>query len=98
MMRDTPEFVAAWLGAVHAGAVAVALNTRLSEAEYRHIRDDSGARLAIVEDVFAQARPDLAAEHAGAKAGAERLRARLLGSVALGVACRAISSSLMARS
>ncbi|MEW6688612.1 MAG: AMP-binding protein, partial [Pseudomonadota bacterium] len=30
----------------------------------RHIRADSGARLAIVEDVFAAARPDLAAEHA----------------------------------
>jgi benzoate-CoA ligase family protein len=65
LMRDTPEFVVAWLGAVHAGAVAVALNTRLSEAEYRHIHADSGARLAIVEDVFALARPDLAAEHAG---------------------------------
>ena len=64
MMRDTPEFFAAWLGAVHAGAVAVALNTKLSEAEYRHIRTDSGARLAIVEDVFARARPDLASEHA----------------------------------
>jgi benzoate-CoA ligase len=63
LMRDTPEFAAAWLGAVHAGAVAVALNTKLSEAEYRHIRDDSGARLAIVEDVFALGRPDLAAEH-----------------------------------
>ena len=64
LMRDTPEFAAAWLGAVHAGAVAVGLNTRLSEAEYRHIRADSGARLAIVEDVFAGARPDLTAEHA----------------------------------
>ena len=64
LMRDTPEFAAAWLGAVHAGAVAVALNTKLSEAEYRHIRADSGARLAIVEDVFAWARPDLTAEHA----------------------------------
>ena len=64
LMRDTPEFAAAWLGAVHAGAVAVALNTKLSEAEYRHIRADSGARLAIVEDVFARARPDLATEHA----------------------------------
>lgn len=63
-MRDTPEFAAAWLGAVHAGAVAVALNTKLSEAEYRHIRADSAARLAIVEDVFARARPDLAREHA----------------------------------
>ena len=69
MMRDTPEFVAAWLGAVHAGAVAVALNTKLSEAEYRHIRGDSGARLAIVEDVFARARPDLAAEHANENRG-----------------------------
>jgi benzoate-CoA ligase len=65
LMRDTPEFVAAWLGAVHAGAVAIALNTKLSEAEYRHIRADSGARLAIVEDVFAWARPDLATEEAG---------------------------------
>ncbi|HLX79469.1 MAG TPA: AMP-binding protein [Burkholderiales bacterium] len=66
LMRDTPEFAAAWLGAVHAGAVAVALNTRLSEPEYRHIRADSGARLAIIEDVFARARPDLATEEAGA--------------------------------
>ena len=64
LMRDTPEFAAAWLGAVHAGAVAIALNTKLSEAEYRHIHADSGARLAIVEDVFAWARPDLTAEDA----------------------------------
>lgn len=64
LMRDTPEFAAAWLGAVHAGAVAIALNTKLSEDEFRHIAADSGARLAIVEDVFAAARPDLAAEHA----------------------------------
>lgn len=62
LMRDTPEFAAAWLGAVHAGAVAVALNNKLTEGEYRHILTDSGARLAIVEDVFAGARPDLTAE------------------------------------
>ena len=73
LMRDTPEFAAAWLGAVHAGAVAVALNTKLSEAEYRHIRADSGARLAIVEDVFSRARPDLAAEHAGNKSAEHSL-------------------------
>lgn len=64
LMQDTPEFAAAWLGAVHAGAVAVALNAKLSEAEYRHIRADSGARLAIVDAVFARARPDLATEGA----------------------------------
>lgn len=65
LMLDTPAFAAAWLGAVHAGAVAVALNTKLSEAEYRHIRADSGARLAIVEAPFVRARADLATEHAG---------------------------------
>ena len=65
LMRDTPEFAAAWLGALHAGAVAIALNTKLSEAEYRHVRADSGARLAIIEDRFAWARPDLATEEAG---------------------------------
>jgi benzoate-CoA ligase len=59
LMRDTPEFAAAWLGAVRMGAVAVALNNKLSDADYRHILADSAARLAIVEDVFARARPDL---------------------------------------
>jgi 3-hydroxybenzoate/4-hydroxybenzoate---CoA ligase len=59
LMRDTPEFAAAWLGAVRCGAVAVALNNKLTETEYRHVLADSGARLAIVEDVFARARPDL---------------------------------------
>lgn len=62
LMRDTPEFAAAWLGAVRAGAVAIALNNKLSEAEYRHILSDSGARLAIVEDVFTAQRPDLTSE------------------------------------
>ncbi|HEX6268436.1 MAG TPA: AMP-binding protein, partial [Burkholderiales bacterium] len=62
LMRDTPEFAAAWLGAVRAGAVAIALNNKLSEAEYRHILADSGASLALIEDVFAAARPDLTAE------------------------------------
>jgi benzoate-CoA ligase len=55
VMRDTPEFAAAWLGALHAGAIAVALNSKLSEADYQHILADSGAKLAIVEEVFAAA-------------------------------------------
>src|SRR5881394_2178962 len=53
LMRDTPECAAAWLGAVHAGAVALSVNPRLTEAEIRHVIDDSGARLAIVEDSIA---------------------------------------------
>jgi len=62
LMRDTAEFAATWLGAVRIGAVAVALNNRLSEAEYRHVLHDSSARLVIVEDLFADARPQLTAE------------------------------------
>jgi acyl-coenzyme A synthetase/AMP-(fatty) acid ligase len=62
LLRDTAEFAAAWLGALRMGGVAIALNNKLSEAEYRHIVADSDARLAIVEDVFADARPDLADE------------------------------------
>jgi 3-hydroxybenzoate/4-hydroxybenzoate---CoA ligase len=64
LLRDTPEFAVAWLGAVHAGGVAIALNTRLSEAEYRHVCGDSQVRISIVEDRFVLARPDLAAEFA----------------------------------
>jgi 3-hydroxybenzoate/4-hydroxybenzoate---CoA ligase len=62
LMRDTAEFAATWLGAVRIGAVAVALNNRLSEAEYRHVLHDSAARLVIIEDLFADARPELTAE------------------------------------
>ncbi len=51
MLRDTPQFAAAWLGALHAGAVAIALSTQLSEEDYAHIRADSGARLTISEDM-----------------------------------------------
>jgi benzoate-CoA ligase family protein len=62
LMRDTPQFAAAWLGAVRAGVVAIALNNRLPEADYRHILSDSGARLVVLEDAVVGARPDLAAE------------------------------------
>ncbi len=64
LMRDTPEMAAAWLGVVRAGAVAVALNSKLSEDDYRHIHADSAARVALIEDVFVAARPDLAQESA----------------------------------
>ena len=62
LMRDGPECAAAWLGAVHAGAVAVALNSKLSEADYRHILADSDAQLVIVDEALARERPDLGAE------------------------------------
>jgi acyl-coenzyme A synthetase/AMP-(fatty) acid ligase len=62
MMRDTPEFAAAWLGAVHAGAVAIGVNSKLSDGEVRHIARDSGAKLALIEDVFVTERRGLAAD------------------------------------
>ena len=62
IMRDTPEFAAAWLGAVRAGAVAIALNNRLSDTECRHVLADSGARLIVFDAALAGARATLSAE------------------------------------
>ena len=56
LMRDTPEFAAAWLGAVRVGAVAIALNNKLSDAEVGHVIADSKPRLALVDDRFAERR------------------------------------------
>jgi benzoate-CoA ligase len=52
LLRDTPEFAATWLGAVHAGAVAIGLNSKLAEADYRHMVSDSHARLVVAEEVL----------------------------------------------
>jgi benzoate-CoA ligase family protein len=62
LLRDTPEFVAAWLGAVHAGAVVIGLNTKLGVDEYRHVLADSGARLLIAEDALLDMLGPLAAQ------------------------------------
>jgi benzoate-CoA ligase len=73
VMRDTPEFAAAWLGAVHAGAIAIALNSRLSEADYRHILADSGAKLALVDEAFPDARAVFARIDVGLSAWRDRV-------------------------
>ena len=59
LMRDTPDLAAAWLGCLWHGAVAIALNSLLDEEDYRFVRSDSGARLAIIEDVHAARLPQL---------------------------------------
>jgi len=64
LLRDTPEFVAAWLGVVHAGAVVIGLNTKLSAEDYRHVLADSGARLLIAEDALLPVLGPLAAQMA----------------------------------
>ncbi len=47
-MLDGVDFVAAFWGALKAGAVAVPVNTLLTAADYAHMLQDSRARVAIV--------------------------------------------------
>ncbi len=50
IMRDTPQFAIAWLAAVRCGAVAVALNNKLSDADVSHVVADSRPKVAIQDD------------------------------------------------
>lgn len=52
LMDDSPRFCAAFLGAIKAGAVAIALNTRLPPAELAYILGDCEARLAIADPEY----------------------------------------------
>jgi benzoate-CoA ligase len=52
LMNDSPRFCAAFLGALKAGAVAIALNTRLAPAELAYIVGDCAARLAIADPEY----------------------------------------------
>ncbi len=65
LLRDTPEFAAAWLGAVRAGAVAIGLNSKLTQDEYRYVVADSNARLLIAEEALLPALGTLAADLTG---------------------------------
>ncbi len=65
LLRDTPEFAAAWLGAAHAGAVAIGLNGKLAESDYRAMVADSQARLLIADDALLPVLGALAAELQG---------------------------------
>lgn len=49
LLRDSPRYAVAWLGAVWHGAVAVGLNTKLGEADLRYVAEDSAARLLVSE-------------------------------------------------
>ncbi|MBI3445217.1 MAG: AMP-binding protein [Magnetospirillum sp.] len=49
LLDDGPELVAAYLGAMKAGLVAVALNTRLAAKDLGHALGDSGAPLLLAE-------------------------------------------------
>jgi benzoate-CoA ligase family protein len=51
ILPDSMEFIAAFLGVVAIGAVAVPVNPMAREADYAHYLRDSGARLAIVHEL-----------------------------------------------
>lgn len=52
LMKDTPLFCAAYLGALRAGLVAIAINTRLAPAEQGFIVADAKARVLIADPDF----------------------------------------------
>jgi len=49
LLRDSPDFVACYLGAIKAGGVAVAVNLRCSGDDLAHVLDDSAARILVVD-------------------------------------------------
>jgi benzoate-CoA ligase family protein len=49
-LTDTIDWPTAFLGAIKAGAVAVPINTLLTEDDYRFMLDDSRARLLVVSE------------------------------------------------
>jgi benzoate-CoA ligase family protein len=51
VLPDSAEFIAAFMGTVAIGAVAVPVNPMAREADYAHYLRDSGARLAIVHEI-----------------------------------------------
>jgi len=52
LMDDSPEMVAAYLGAMRIGAVAVALNVRLAPRDVRYVIEDSGCRVMFIDAEF----------------------------------------------
>jgi benzoate-CoA ligase len=65
LLPDSPEFVAAYFGAIKIGAVAVPANTTLRPADYAYFLDESRARALIVHaSLYAQVEPVLAGRRA----------------------------------
>jgi benzoate-CoA ligase family protein len=50
VLRDSPDFAAAFWGAIKLGAVAVPVSTQLSAEEYRFLLDDGRAKVVVVDD------------------------------------------------
>jgi benzoate-CoA ligase family protein len=61
LLLDSPEFLAAFWGAIKIGAVPIPVNTMMRADDYRYFLDDSRAPVAVVsESLLAEAGPALA--------------------------------------
>jgi benzoate-CoA ligase len=54
LLRDTPDFPVAWLGAMWAGAIPIGLNNKLAQTELQHVAQDSAACLLVSEPSLAR--------------------------------------------
>src|SRR3954468_3156922 len=52
LLTDTPAFHTAFFGAIKIGAVPIPTNTLWKTADYRHVLNDSRARVVIVSDAL----------------------------------------------
>lgn len=52
VLKDSPDFVAAFLGIMRIGAVAVPISTRLTAEDLAFVMADSGAKALIIDDDF----------------------------------------------
>jgi 3-hydroxybenzoate/4-hydroxybenzoate---CoA ligase len=52
LLKDSPDFVAAFLGIMRIGAVAVPLNTRSSAKDLAFVMEDSEANVLLIDDEF----------------------------------------------
>jgi benzoate-CoA ligase len=89
LLKDSPDFVAAFLGIMRIGAVAVPISTRLTAEDLAFVMTDSGAKALILDDDFLpqyrraveinRGRPNLVAVRGGTTEGARRLEDVLAG-------------------
>ena len=52
ILKDGPEFLYLFFGAIKMGAVAVPTNTQLKPAEYEYVLNDTQARVALISDAL----------------------------------------------
>jgi benzoate-CoA ligase family protein len=89
LLKDSPDFVAAFLGIMRIGAVAVPISTRLTAEDLAFILTDSAAKALIIDDDFQPQylraieingrQPALVAVRGGETEGARRLEDVLAG-------------------